>query len=105
MAPTNPQHDSARDPDGLNALQRASVPLIRAINSVPSFVPILVIFALIVGGGLIPGWGWILMTVAVLFLTWMLAVSWPRLTTAERLMRIAVLVFVAAITVTRAIGR
>ncbi len=105
MAPTNPQRDPAHDPDGLNALQRASVPLIKAINSLPSFVPILVIFALIVGGGLIPGWGWILMTIAVLFLAWMLAISWPRLSTSERLMRIAVLVFVAGVTITRAVGR
>lgn len=105
MSPANSKREPAHEPDGLNALQRASVPLITAINSLPSFVPILVIFALIVGGGLIPGWGWILMSIAVLFLAWMLAISWPRLSTSERLMRIAVLAFVLAVTVTRAIGR
>ena len=43
--------------------------------------------------------------VAALLLAWILALAWPRLTLAERLMRLAVVAIITAITVTEAFPR
>ena len=51
------------------------------------------------------GWGWVLLALVTLFLTWLLVLGWPRLTSQERLMRVAVVALAVAITVTQAIPR
>jgi len=56
-----------------------------------------------VAGVIIEGWGWILISVVTLFLVWLLALGWPRLTAPERLMRLAVVAIALAVTVTQAI--
>lgn len=87
------------------SLETASAPALRTIASLPRPVPFLVVLALMVAGALIPGWGWVLLAVVTLFLLWLLVLGWPRLTPPERLMRIAVVAIVLAITVTQAVPR
>lgn len=82
-----------------------SVPALKRLEGLPRVVPILVVLGLLVAGAFIPGWGWVLTALVLLFLLWMLAHSWPQLTSSERLMRVAVLVFIAAITVVQALPR
>lgn len=77
----------------------------QAVNDLPPAVPVLVIFGLVVLGGFLGRWGAIPMGLAVLVLGAILAVGWRRLTGPERLMRIAVLLFVTALTVVKAFPR
>lgn len=87
------------------SLESASAPLLRTIASLPRAVPFLVVLALMVAGALIPGWGWLLLALVTLFLVWLLVLGWPRLTSQERLMRVAVVALALAITITQAIPR
>ena len=87
------------------SLDNASAPALRTLASLPRAVPFLAVLALMVAGALIPGWGWVLIAVVTLFLLWLLALGWPRLTSSERLMRIAVVAIALAITVTQAVPR
>jgi hypothetical protein len=68
-------------------------------------VPFLVVLVLMVAGALIPGWGWVLLALVTLFLAWLLVLGWPRLTSQERLMRLAVVALALAITITQAVPR
>ena len=45
----------------------------------PRAFPFLIVLALLVGGILVPGWGWVLTALVVLFLAWILFLGWPRL--------------------------
>ena len=64
-----------------------------------------VVLALMVAGALIPGWGWVLLALVTLFLAWLLVLGWPRLSSQERLMRVAVVALALAITITQAFPR
>ena len=83
-------------------VEQASLPLIRAISGRPRWLVFLATLALMVAGVLLDGWGWVFFALVGVFLAWILFLSWPRLTSVERLMRSAVLVLVAAVTVVRA---
>lgn len=87
------------------SLEQASLPLVSRLSRLPRAVPFLGVLALLVGGILIPGWGWVLTAFVALFLTWMLLLAWPRLASVERLMRIAVVFMAVAITVAEAFPR
>lgn len=87
------------------SVEKASLPLLTRLSRLPRIVPFLVVLALLVGGILIPGWGWVLTALVALFLAWMLFLGWPRLTGVERLMRVAVILLAVAIAVTQAIPR
>ncbi|WP_435198966.1 DUF6703 family protein [Janibacter sp. GS2] len=93
------------EPVATNAFERASLPATRFLAGLPPFVPVLLVFALVVLGGFLGSWGAIPLGVVVLFLAWMLALSWPRLRPSERLMRVAVIALVLALTVAKAIPR
>jgi hypothetical protein len=54
---------------------------------------------------LLPGWGWVLIALVALILTWILVLAWPRLSSAERVMRLAVVALIVAVTVTQAAPR
>lgn len=84
------------------SFERVSLPAVRFLSGLPRIVPFLGVLALMVAGILVPGWGWALLALVVLFLLWLLALSWPRLTATERLMRIAAVALVVAILVVRA---
>ena len=65
----------------------------------------LAILGLVIAGLLIPGWGWVLIVLVVLLLAWIGALAWPRLSMPERMMRVAVVVMMAAIAITQAVPR
>ncbi len=87
------------------SFERASLPAITWLSGLPRFVPFLLVLGLLVAGIFVPGWGWVLIGLATLVLLWILALAWPRLTTSERLMRVAVVVMLGAVTVTQAFPR
>ncbi|HET7761077.1 MAG TPA: DUF6703 family protein [Phycicoccus sp.] len=87
------------------SFERASLPAIQWLNGLPRFVPFLVILALVVAGIFLPPPGWLLLGVVALLLLWILALAWPRLSVAERLMRVSVVAIIVAILVTQAIPR
>jgi hypothetical protein len=87
------------------SVEQASLPLVTRLGRLPRAVPFIAVLALLVGGILIPGWGWVLTALVVLFLAWVLFLGWPRLTPVERLMRVAVIAMAVAITVSQAFPR
>ena len=87
------------------SFERASLPALTYISSLPRFVPFLAILGLVIAGLLIPGWGWVLIVLVMLLLAWIGALAWPRLSMPERMMRVAVVVMMAAIAITQAVPR
>ena len=87
------------------SFERASLPALTFLSRLPRAVPFLAILALTLAGVFVPGWGWVLIALVVLVLTWILLLAWPRLTMPERVMRVAVVVLMAAVTVTQAAPR
>jgi hypothetical protein len=83
----------------------ASLPAVSFLSRLPRWVPFAAVLALMLAGVVIPGWGWILLLLVLLFLLWTLYLSWPALDGTGRLMRTTVIVLMAAITVTQAIPR
>lgn len=72
------------------------------LDKLPRAIPVLAVLGLLVAGVFVPRHGWIATTLVAAFLAWMLGVSWPRLSGVEKLMRIAVLVFIGAIALVQA---
>ena len=87
------------------SFERASLPALSFLSGLPRLVPFLAILGLTLAGVLLPGWGWLLLALVVLVLTWILLLAWPRLSTAERLMRLAVVALMVAVTITQAVPR
>lgn len=100
------------------AIERASVPLLKRLALLPTWLPMLVIAALILVGAFLGGplvedgtvrmagvIGLGLISLALLALFWLLYLSWPHLTTPLRLMRIAVLVLLLVIVLTQFVTR
>jgi hypothetical protein len=87
------------------SFERASLPAAQWLNGLPRVVPFLAVLALAVGGIFLPAPGWILIAVVVLLMVWVLALSWPSLNLPNRLMRLAVIAIMVAITVTQAVPR
>ena len=87
------------------SFERASLPALTYLNGLPRFVPFLGILVLSLAGILLPSPGWLLLVVVILVLLWILALAWPRLTGAERLMRLAVVAIMVALLVTQVASR
>ncbi len=87
------------------SLERASLPAVSRLSDLHPVVPFLGVLVLLVAGVLVPGWGWVLTALVVVFLAWMLVLSWPQLRGVERLMRAAVLLLAVAITLSQAFPR
>ncbi len=87
------------------SFERASLPAVRYLNGLPRVVPFLAVLGLVVAGIFLPAPGWVLIGVAALLLTWILALAWPRLTVPEKLMRLAVVAIITAIMLTEAFPR
>ena len=83
------------------SFERASLPAISWLNGLPRLVPFLLVLVLAVAGVLLPPPGWLLLVVVLLLLAWILALAWPRLSGAEKLMRVAVIALLVAILVTQ----
>jgi hypothetical protein len=87
------------------SIEKASLPLLKRLSTLPRLVPFILVLALLVAGMLIDGWGFVLTLVVALFLGWMLFLGWPRLATPERLMRLAIIVLAIGIAATQAFPR
>jgi len=84
------------------AIERASMPLLTQLAKLPTWLPMLVMAALILVGAFLGGVvGAVLVGLALLALLWLLYLSWPHLTPSLRMMRVAVLVLLLAIVVTQ----
>ena len=81
-------------------IDHASLPLMTELSRLPRLLPSLILLILLVAGVFISGpIGFVLMGLAALFVAWVLYLSWPRLNTTERVMRLAVLLLVVAMAV------
>jgi len=75
--------------------------MVARLNGLPRAVPFLLLLALLVVGVMIAGpVGFILMALGAVFVAWILYLSWPRLTSSERIMRSAVLLLAAVMAIT-----
>jgi hypothetical protein len=82
------------------SIERASLPVITRLGSVPRALPFLLLLALLIAGVVIQGpVGFVLMGLGAAFVAWILYLSWPRLTGSERMMRSAVLMLAVAMAV------
>ncbi|WP_132974534.1 DUF6703 family protein [Ornithinimicrobium sufpigmenti] len=87
-------------------VEQASRPLLERLAKLPVWLPFLLLLVLVLVGGFLGGpVGWVMVVAALLFILWLLYLSWPRLTPVERLMRIAVLVIFVAVAVTQILPR
>jgi hypothetical protein len=83
-------------------IDQASLPLMTRLSGLPKLLPFAILLILLVGGVLIGGMlGLVLMSLAVIFVAWVLYLSWPVLSTSERMMRSAVLLLAVAMTIVR----
>jgi len=72
------------------------------LSGLPKLLPFAILLTLLVGGVLIGGpLGLVLMSLAVIFVAWVLYLSWPVLSASERMMRSAVLLLAVAMTIVR----
>jgi hypothetical protein len=87
-------------------IDHASLPLMTRLSRLPRLVPFLILIALLVGGMLIGGpTGFVLMAAAAVFVAWVLYLSWPALSSSERIMRLAVLLIAVALAVVQLFPR
>jgi len=76
------------------------------MSALPRVLPFLAMLVLLVVGGFVGGSvGFALVGVAALFVGWLLYLSWPRLTSSEKLMRSAVVLLAAAMAVVQLFPR
>ena len=87
-------------------VEQASIPALEALGKIPVWLPFVVLLGLLVGGGFLGGvLGWVLVSLALAFVLWLLYLSWPRLTGVERLMRLTVLLLFVVVAVVQLVPR
>lgn len=80
--------------------------MLERLAKLPVWLPFLLLLLLVLGGGFLGGpVGWVMVALALLFIFWLLYLSWPRLTPVERVMRIAVLAVFVAVAATQLLPR
>jgi len=91
----------------LTALQRLSAPVLLRLHGMPRWVFPLLTGVLLVAGLLVPNpiAAAVFLSLLLLLLLWLIALSWPLLTPVARLMRGVVLVGLVMVIVGRAQGR
>lgn len=101
---TNPTASRAR-----LRFEQASYPGLRALHGAPRWLMVVLPAAVLFGGLVTTGpWRWLgaaLLLVVAAFLCWLLALSWPVLSTGSRLTRLLTVVAVAGLAVLKALGR
>ncbi|MDQ4039313.1 MAG: hypothetical protein M3313_13415 [Actinomycetota bacterium] len=81
---------------GRDRLERGSLPVLLALRRVPQWTMFLAVLGCVVGGLLLAGPPAAALLGAVSgFLAWLLALAWPRLSAAQRLLRGLTVVLVA----------
>jgi hypothetical protein len=89
---------------GRQAFERRSATMLLYLRQLPPWLIPILVAALVFGGLTLRGpAGGILLLVATVFLGWLTAVSWPRLTPAARAGRCAVVAVALAATVIQAL--
>lgn len=87
------------------ALERASEPILTRLTRAPRWLVGSVPAAVLLGGLLAPEpWGPLLLGLVLLFLLWLLTLAWPRLEPRARVIRVGVVLLLAALVVGRAAG-
>lgn len=76
------------------------------LSRLPRLAPFVILLTLLVAGVLIGGPpGFVLMALAAIFVAWVLYLSWPRLSSSERIMRLAVLMLAVSMAVVQLLPR
>jgi hypothetical protein len=84
----------------------ASRPVLQRMQALPAFLlPVTLGVLLFLGLSLNATWSGILLVVIALFLFWLTAVSWPRITTGSRVLRLVVDAGVLVLGVLKLMGR
>ena len=86
-------------------VEHAAYPVLDRLERLPRVIPFLAVIALIVVGILVPRWGFLASALVALGVAFLVYYTWPRLTLPERMMRLAVLALIVAITVVQAVPR
>ena len=83
-----PQASQAR-----SSLERSSARPLVLLHQLPVWLVPLVLAGLLVTGLAVPGWlGAVALVLVAAFLSWLTALSWPRLSPGTRLLRVAAIV-------------
>jgi hypothetical protein len=87
-------------------IEHASAPWVERLNSLPR-PAVLAALVVVLGAGLFAPspWSGIAFLLVTLFVSWLLFLTWQRLTLPERLMRIAVLAVTLAVAIVRLFPR
>ena len=103
----SPEPSSTTGPGPVRrSIEQASLPALEQLARLPVWLPFLVLLVLMVGGGFLGGpVGWVLVGLALLFILWLLYLSWPRLSPVDRVMRLAILLLFVSVTATQLIPR
>jgi hypothetical protein len=76
--------------DARRTLEQSSARPLLLLHQLPVWVVPLLLAALLISGLAVPGWiGAVALVLVAVFLGWLAAVSWPRLTPSGRLLRVA----------------
>jgi len=76
--------------DARRTLEQSSARPLLLLHQLPVWVVPLLLAALLIAGLAVPGWiGAVALVLVAVFLGWLAAVSWPRLTPSGRLLRVA----------------
>jgi hypothetical protein len=107
VSSTPPDGSDPSQPSPLRrSIEQASLPALERLAKLPVWLPFLVLLLLMVGGGFLGGpAGWLLVSIALLFIGWLFYLSWPRLSTVDRVMRVAILLLFVVVTVVQLVPR
>lgn len=86
-------------------VEHAAFPVLDRLERLPRVLPFLAVIGLIVVGIFVPVWGFLATALVALTVAFLVYYTWPRLTMPERMMRLAVLALIVAVTVVQAIPR
>ena len=86
-------------------VEHAAYPVLDRLERLPRVVPFLAVLVLLVVGILVPHYGFLATAVVALGVAFLIYYTWPRLTSPERMMRLAVLAVVVAVAVVQAFPR
>ncbi|NDL56780.1 DUF6703 family protein [Phytoactinopolyspora mesophila] len=112
-APRAPRPGSTRRPGPSPApqpgwranLERVSYPLLVRLTSAPKWLLGVVTAGILLGGLLAPApWAPLLLSVVIVFLSWLLVLAWPRLEPTPRMIRTAVIGALVAIVIAQSAG-
>ncbi|MGB5951382.1 MAG: DUF6703 family protein [Ornithinimicrobium sp.] len=105
--PADSQPHPAEGRNGIRTkIEQASTPAVAQLSRMPALLPFVIMVVVLLSGVFIGGLiGAILLVLPLLFLTWLLYLTWPHLPTPERLLRLALLLLVLGIAVTQIVPR